>query len=290
MTVDRAELATFLRARRERLRPHETGLPDVGPRRTPGLRRQEVAQLAGISVDYYVRLEQARGPQPSRQVLGALGRALMLSADEREYLHRVAGEAPPPVPGPSSEVTEEVRHLLDAMVLNPAYVLDAKYDLLAWNKLATFFVGGPDADPSVGSNVLRWMFSRPDDDPSWSQEQSVRFAHAAVADLRAAMARYPSDKGIADLITEMSALSWRFREVWQAHRVDQHRRMVKSVVHPDLGPLELDCQVLHIASSDQRLIVYTAPPGSRTAQAFAELAARVAADDYGDRHASVPQA
>jgi transcriptional regulator with XRE-family HTH domain len=121
----REELAAFLRAHRARLRPGDGGLTDGGRRRTPGLRRQEVAQLAGMSVDHYTRLEQARGPRPSRQVLSALARALMLSRDEREYLLRVAGEQPEPVTRPSREVSPGIRHLLDSMSDVPAYVVDA---------------------------------------------------------------------------------------------------------------------------------------------------------------------
>jgi transcriptional regulator with XRE-family HTH domain len=288
MDSTRAELARFLRARRERLKPLDVGLPDVGPRRTPGLRRQEVAQLAGISVEYYIRLEQARGAHPSRQVLGALARAMMLTADEREYMFRVAGEAPPPTAGPSKIVPDGILHLMHGLELNPAYVMDAKYDLLAWNRLATHFIGDPDDDPARGRNVIRWIFSRPDDDPHWSNEQSRCFAQSSVADLRAALGRYPGDKGIADLVTELLATSGRFRETWEAHHVELRRNMLKRLNHPDLGPLELDCQVLYIADTDQRMVVYTAPPGSRTAEAFAELAARARADAYGDRHAPVP--
>lgn len=212
MATTRAELAGFLRAHRERLRPGDVGLPDVGPRRTPGLRRQEVAQLAGMSVDYYVRLEQARGPRPSRQILAALARAMMLTADEREYLFRIAGEAPPVVGGPTREVPEGILNLLRGLdgSNNPAYVFDAKYDLLAWNRLATYFLGDPD-QPGYQHNVIRMIFSRPDDDPHWDNEQSRCFAQSSVADLRAAMGRYPGDKGIADLVTELLATSGRFR-------------------------------------------------------------------------------
>src|SRR5262249_53069639 len=110
--LNRGELATFLRRRRSRLRPADVGLPSAGRRRTPGLRRQEVAQLAGISVDYYIRLEQARGPHPSRQVLTAIARALMLTADEREYLFRMAGESPPAVAGPARETSPGTRNPL----------------------------------------------------------------------------------------------------------------------------------------------------------------------------------
>src|SRR5215472_18244308 len=118
--TNRADLAAFLRTRRARVSPRAAGLPEMGRRRTPGLRRQEVAQLAGMSIDYYIRLEQGRGPNPSRQVLSALARALMLTADERDYLFRLAGIAPPPVSGPSREVTPGIRHLLDSMPATPA--------------------------------------------------------------------------------------------------------------------------------------------------------------------------
>ena len=134
--IRRAELAAFLRGRRARLRPGEVGLPGGGRRRTPGLRRQEVAELAGMSVDYYIRLEQARGPRPSEQILAALARALMLTRDERDYLFRMAGVSPPPAASAARKLDPATRHLLDSLADTPAYVLDARYDVLAWNQLA----------------------------------------------------------------------------------------------------------------------------------------------------------
>src|SRR6516162_10793877 len=185
----RAELAAFLRARRARVSPRDAGLPATGRRRTPGLRRQEVAQLAGMSVDYYIRLEQGRGPHPSRQVLSALARALMLTADERDYLFRVAGESPPQIAGPSREITPGLRHLLDSMPETPAYVVDAAYNVLAWNYLATHFIG--DLSGYQDRNMIRWTFRREPTDVMWTDEHVVRFTRATVADLRAAYARYP---------------------------------------------------------------------------------------------------
>ncbi|GIF70588.1 helix-turn-helix transcriptional regulator [Asanoa siamensis] len=182
MTVNRSELAAFLRSRRERLRPVDVGLPGgygTGPRRTPGLRRQEVAELAGMSIDYYIRLEQGRGPQPSRQVLAALARALLLTRDEREYLFRMAGEVPPVLVGPSHELLPAVRYLLDSMPLTPAYVVDAKYDLLAWNDLATRFIGDRSAHPAADRNMIRWMFRRSADDPHWGDEDALAFTAAS---------------------------------------------------------------------------------------------------------------
>jgi len=280
VTVNRDELAAFLRTRRERLRPADVGLPGgpgTGPRRTPGLRRQEVAELAGMSIDYYIRLEQGRGPRPSRQVLSALARALMLTIDEREYLFRLAGENPPPVVGPSRELLPAVRVLLDSLTTTPAYVVDAKYDVLAWNRLAPPFIGDLSAYPERDRNMIRWMFSRPDANVSWSDDETVRFTRATVADLRAAYARYPGDAGIESLVTELLGLSPVFTRMWNTHDVAVRRGVRKRVDHPTAGPLEFECQVLHISDSDQRMIVYCADPGSPTEAAFRRLAAGVSA-------------
>jgi transcriptional regulator with XRE-family HTH domain len=269
-----AALSDFLRAKRARLSPRQAGLPAAGlggQRRTPGLRRQEVAQLAGMSVDYYIRLEQARGPHPSRQVLSALARALMLTADERDYLFRVAGESPPQVAGPSHEITPGLRHLLDGMPGTPAYVVDAAYYVLAWNDLATYFIGHYSGDDD--RNMIRWSFLRANASV-WSDEDFVNFSRSTVADLRASYARYPGDPGIDALVTEMLALSPRFAQMWAAHEVEVRGPMLKHVHHPLVGPLEFECQVLHVADTGQRVIAYCAAPGSATEAAFRELAAR----------------
>jgi transcriptional regulator with XRE-family HTH domain len=270
-TTNRAELAGFLRARRARRSPREAGLPEVGRRRTAGLRRQEVAQLAGMSVDYYIRLEQGRGPHPSRQVLSALTRALMLTADERDYLFRLAGQVPPLAAGPGREVTPGVRHLLDSMPDTPAYIVDAAYNVLAWNQLATHFIGNLAGYPD--RNMIRWTFRRDPGDTVWSDEDFVRFTRSTVADLRASYARYPGDPAIEELVTEMLALSPRFAGMWSAHEVEVRGPMMKHVDHPQAGPLEFECLVLHVAETGQRIIAYCATPGSATAEAFARLAA-----------------
>ena len=225
----------------------------------------------GISVDYYIRLEQARGTHPSRQVLSALARALLLTADERDYLFRVAGESSPLVAGPSREITPGVRHLLDGMAVTPAYVVDAAYNVLAWNQLATHFIG--DLSGYKDRNMIRWTFLLTKD-TVWSDEDFVRFTRSTVADLRAAYARYPGDPGIDGLVTEMLALSPRFAQLWAAHEVGVRGPMLKHVHHPLAGPLEFECQVLHVADTGQRLIAYCAAPGSATEAAFRQLAAR----------------
>jgi transcriptional regulator with XRE-family HTH domain len=269
--IRRPALAEFLRTRRGRLRPTDVGLPESGRRRTPGLRRQEVAQLAGMSVDYYVRLEQGRGPRPSRQILHALARALMLTIDEREYLFRLTGESPPPLTGPAREVPAAIRILLDTLTGTPAYVMDAKYDVLAWNQLATHFIGDLGALPDTERNIIRWMFRQPLDDPHWTDEDTVRFAGGSVADLRAAYARYPGDPGIEALVTELNGASPRFAEMWARHDVEVRRQIRKRITHPVAGPLEFECQVLHVPDTDQRLVIYCADPGSATAAAFRRL-------------------
>ena len=279
--VDRAELGMFLRSRREKLRPSDVGLPDGARRRTPGLRRQEVAQLAGMSVDYYIRLEQGRGPRPSRAVLSALTRALMLTVDEREYLFRAAGENPPAVAGPSHDLMPAIRYLLDSLVHTPAYVVDAKYDVLAWNPLATHFIGDLSRYPRSDRNMVRWMFRHvPQDIDYWSQESTRRFARATVADLRAAYGRYPGDRSIQELVTELLGVSPLFAEMCASREVEVRRGVRKRVDHPVAGPLEFDCQVLHIADSDQRLIVYCPEPGSPTEAAFRRLATEIPAGSH----------
>ncbi|MGC4809035.1 helix-turn-helix transcriptional regulator [Micromonospora sp. DT228] len=271
----RDALAAFLRARRARLSPAEVGLPDGVRRRTPGLRRQEVAQLAGMSIDYYIRLEQGRGPHPSRQVLASMARALLLSRDEREYLFRIAGENPTPVRGPSREVPPGLQHLLDAMSETPAYLVDAAYHVLAWNRLATYFVGDLAAVSDADRNMIRWTFRQPTTSAHWTDAEVIRFVRGTVADLRAAYGRYPADPAIRDLVTELLGTSPRFAQLWAEHDVEERRPVVKRVPHPDLGPLEFECRVLLVPETDQRMIVYVAEPGSPTHAVFRRIAERV---------------
>ncbi|MBG0831123.1 helix-turn-helix domain-containing protein [Planomonospora sp. ID67723] len=260
--MNRSELAEFLRNRRARLTPREAGLPEGGRRRTPGLRRQEVAQLAGMSIDYYIRLEQARGPHPSRQVLGSLARALMLSADERAHLFHLAGEAPAPGSRPPRDVPPGVLNLLEALEDTPAYVLDAKYDVLAWNPLAGLFLGGLDDMSPDDRNIIRWVFRSSDLRMPLCDPERGRFARAAVADLRAAAGRYPGDPGIRGLVAEMLGCSPEFAQMWATHDVEIQRDQRKRMHHPLIGLVEVTCQVLHVPDRDQRVVFYTTVTGS----------------------------
>jgi MmyB-like transcription regulator ligand binding domain len=203
-------------------------------------------------------------------VLSALARVLILTADERDYLFRVAGESPPHVPRPSREISPGIRHLLDSMADTPAYALDAASNVLARNSLATHFIGN--LSSYEDRNMIRWTFLRTAQ-AAWSDADFVRFTRSTVADLRAAYARYPGDPGIDSLVTEMLALSPRFAQMWAEHEVEVRSPMLKHVGHPVVGSLEFECQVLHIAETGQRLIAYCAAPGSATEAAFRELAA-----------------
>jgi len=268
---DRDELASFLRLWRGRLQPADAGL-DAGPRRrTPGLRRQEVAELAGLSVDYYTRLEQGRGPRPSRQVILALGRALRLRADELAHLHYLAGQAPQPPPHPEREVQPGLLRLLERLDDTPALICDAKYDLLAWNAMATALLGNLAALPPDGRNLIWRFFTEPGARARHDEAGARQFARESVADLRAAAARYPRDAGIRQLVTRLLEASPEFAARWAERDVRVRRSARKRLCHPALGWLELDCDALHDPDRDQWLILYTAEPGTPSHDALRGL-------------------
>lgn len=265
---NRTELAAFLRRRRGLVQPADVGLEAGLRRRTPGLRREEVARLAGMSVDYYIRLEQARGPRPSRQMLGAIARALRLSDDERAYLYHLGGQVPGPPPGPPQDVPPGVLHLLDRLDGTPALVLDAKYDVLAWNPAAAALMTDFSKLPSGERNLVWLYFTGPDARARYEPDGTWRFGREATADLRAAAARYPDDGGVRRLIDRLRARSAEFRGFWAEHDVQVGRSARKRLLHPDLGPLELDCDTLLVPERDQRVVLYTAAPGSASAEAL----------------------
>lgn len=268
--MDRNELAEFLRSRRERLRPSDVGLAAGQRRRTPGLRREEVALLAAMSVDYYTRLEQSRGPQPSRAVLTGIVRALRLSDDERAHLFHLAGEQPEPTTGPSPDVRAGILHLLDRLDDTPALVIDAKYQVLAWNQLAAALITDFSAHPARERNLVRRRFLNCDLPEScmFDSEETRQFAREVVADLRAAAGRYPDDVEIRDLIDELLASSPEFTALWADHEVAIQRAMCKSITHPLVGTINLLCEMLVVPDCDQRVLIYTAEPGSRSHEAL----------------------
>ncbi|WP_191304709.1 helix-turn-helix transcriptional regulator [Lentzea cavernae] len=249
------EMAAFLRNRRERMEPLGNGR-----RRTPGRRREEVAEAAGMSVDYYSRLEQARGPHPSVSVLNGLAHALELDADERAHLFRLAGEAVPEEPATTS-VRPGVRLLLDRLRDDLAVVISDLGDVLAATPRAEQVFGDV-----VGRNLLRAFFL---DEDSWvPAEDREDVARSHVADLRATLARRPAARPLAD---ELMA-SPLFARLWDEHDVAVRRSASKRLRHPVLGLLEFDCEVLGAPEHDQRLVIHVAPEGSVTARRLALLA------------------
>jgi len=267
--MDRRQLAEFLRSRRARVQPGDVGLAAGARRRTPGLRREEVARLAGISVDYYARLEQARGPSPSRQVLSALARALRLYDAERAHLYHLAGEVPAPPTGPSQEVPAGILHLLDRLDDTPAFVIDAKYEILAWNPMAAALLGDPSAWPPDRRNMIWNLFTGKYSAMALADPRSAEFADECVAELRAAAAQYPQDPGIHELIARLRSASPEFVRRWEQLRVCVRRgSTTKHVRHQVVGELTLECEVLDIAGHGQHLVIYTAAPGSPSAEAL----------------------
>lgn len=264
----------MLRRARGRLNPQDVGLPAGERRRVSGLRREEVALLAGVSVDYVVRLEQGRGPRPSPQVLGALARALRLTDDERDELFHLAGTAPPR-PGRIEElVRPSVQRLLDRLADLPTMVISAKGDVLAWNELAAALLGDWSAIPYRQRNIIWQRFLAGDGTVSgrvaMAPDEREATAAQSVASLRATAARYPDDPGLRRLLAELGA-SAVFRRLWTGGASAPWRSTAKSIVHPTLGALRLDCDALHLPDTDQTVIVYSADPGSPAAEALALL-------------------
>ncbi|MFF5140780.1 helix-turn-helix transcriptional regulator [Streptomyces sp. NPDC013157] len=268
--MDRQELAAFLRSRRERISPAEVGLPRGPRRRTPGLRREEVAQLAFISTEYYTRLEQARGPRPSREVLSGLARALRLSDAERGHLHHLAGAPPGPPPGPSREVRQSLLDLLRRLPQAAAFVTSATFEVLAWNDLAAALMEDFSALPPRDRNLMRRTFLTPR--PAGSRLYGVpdvdAFARLSAQRLRAAAGRYPDSPEVTGLVAELLAGSEEFGRLWESHDVSAEPTLVKTFRHPVVGPITVNCDALDITDRDQQVVIYTATPGSRSEEAL----------------------
>ena len=267
---DVTDLAAALRQWRERLTPADVGLPAGPRRRTPGLRREEVARLAGVSVDYVVRLEQARGPHPSESVLGALARALRLTGPETGHLFDLAGVARPGSGRVVDVVRPSVLRLLDRMQDLPAMLVDARHDVLAWNPLLEALLGDLSAIPRARRNMLWLRFG-----PRGREGHALvvdgdgrrdTIDRASVAQARAALGRYPDDDALRGLVDELIATSPAFAELWAQRPVQERRLDRKQFEVPGVGRLTLDCDSLEVPGDDQRLVVYSATPGSRDAE------------------------
>ncbi|MGC0335774.1 helix-turn-helix transcriptional regulator [Streptomyces sp. SLBN-8D4] len=268
--MDRRELADFLRSRRERITPADVGLPAGARRRTPGLRREEVAQLAYISTEYYTRLEQARGPRPSLEVLAQVARALRLSDAERDHLHHLAGTPPGPPPGPSREVRQSIVDLLHRLPQAAAIVISAAHEVIAWNDLAAALMEDFSALSRRDRNLVRRVFlgPHPHGRRLYGVSDGEEFAISSVQHLRAASARYPGDAELTGLVTELLDGSEEFATLWAAHDVTASPTLCKTFDHPVVGRVVVNCDVLDIADRDQRVVIYTAAPGSPSEEAL----------------------
>jgi len=262
--VNRAELADFLRRGRARLDPSDVGLTPGARRRTPGLRREEVAQLAGMSVDYYTRLEQSRGPRPSRQMLTALARALRLTGDERDHLFHLAGEEPPRRGRTSAHVNPGLLLVLDRLHDTPALVSSDCGEVLAQNAMSRALSGDVSARPPHERNMVRRFFLDPAARDLFPPEDVPEHARAHVANLRAVSAARPDDPEPAALVAELRAASEEFARLWDEHEVAVRRQSTKRFRHPLVGLLELDCEILLNEDAHHLLIIHTARPGTES--------------------------
>ncbi|MFC7550612.1 helix-turn-helix domain-containing protein [Plantactinospora sp. GCM10030261] len=264
-------LGGFLRARREQVPPERVGLAGGRRRRVRGLRREELAQLAGISVDYYVRLEQGRATQPSAEVLDALARALGLDAAGRQHLRTLATARRGPAP--KTQVSPLLRRVLDDLTRSPAFVTNERLDVVAWNRLGAELLGGLGDPGRRDRNQARFLFLDPASRevfPEWPDR-----AREAAGQLRVSAGRYPDDPDLVALITDLSAWSMDFRRFWATGGVVMCGAGRKRLRHPATGPLTLDYETFQAPATpgESGLVmhVFSAPEGSREAAALARL-------------------
>lgn len=263
-------MGAFLRSRRERIAPADVGLPAGPRRRTPGLRRDEVAHMAFISTEYYTRLEQARAPRPSREVLSGLARALRMSDGESRYLHRLAGVEPATPGGPPLQVRRSLHDLLRRLPLAAGIIVSANYDVIAWNDLACALMEDFSALSPRERNVARRVFLGPGSDGQrlWGLVGADGFGEICVRHLLVAAATYPDDPHTCALIAELLDGSAEFARLWQRRDVGARTITRKTFAHPVVGPISLNCDTLDVADLDQRVFLYTADPGSPAEEAL----------------------
>jgi transcriptional regulator with XRE-family HTH domain len=272
----RAEVRQFLTTRRAKLTPEQAGLPAYGAnRRVPGLRREEVALLAGISIEYYTRLERGNARGVSQEVLDGIARALQLDEVERAHLIdlvRTANAAPPARRRATPQrVRPSVQRVLDSMTGTAAFLRNGRLDVLAANQLGYALYSPAFGDPARPVNLARFVFLDPKSREFYGDWDGI--AHAAVGSLRAQAGRDPYDRALTDLVGELSVRSQEFRVRWAAHDVDYYRSGVQPFHHPLVGDLTLDYDVLELpADPGQTIVAYSAEPGSPARQALDLLA------------------
>jgi transcriptional regulator with XRE-family HTH domain len=262
-----AGLGAMIRIWRDRLPPSAAALP-VGPaRRAAGLRREELAELAGVSVDYLVRLEQGRATTPSAPVVASLARALQLSSAERDHLYRLARLLPPGDGAVTDDIPPGVHRVLARLGDVAVAVFAADWRLIRWNRTWSGLLGDPSPAPPRLRNFARDRFpvdAAPPRLAAWPVTESDRSAvdAAVVADLRRATGRFPHDARLADLIADLNAGNEHFAALWATGTVAVHREDDKTVHHPSVGPLTVNCDVLSEGDTELKIVIMTAAPGS----------------------------
>lgn len=269
--MDSWEFGRTLRHWRDRVKPTAVGVPVGGRRRAAGLRREELAGLAGISVDYLTRLEQGRATSPSVQIVEALTRALRVSDAERDLLFRLAGHVTPGLGVVSLRITPSVQRLLDRLANTPVAVYDATWTLVVANAPYDALMGPTTSWRGIERNSVWRNLVGPGTRAVHTPAEQAEFETGLVADLRLTAARYPADQRLKQLTRDLTAQSPRFVELWESGGAEPHhdygRR--KIVDHPDVGRITLDCDVLVVAADDLRIMIYTAEPETEDAERLA---------------------
>jgi transcriptional regulator with XRE-family HTH domain len=255
--MDRAELADFLRRRRDRLHPADVGLVEGPRRRTAGLRRDEVAHLAGMSTDYYTRLEQRRGPHPSAPLLASLARALRLTDDERDHLFYLAGQTPPARPSTLSHPSPGLLYLLDRLTDAPAFIVSDIGETLVQNRMSVLVSGD-----NVGRNHTWLWFAQPSGRVRFPPEDWAQLSRTHVADLRATAARRRGDRDVETMVAQLRALSPEFAQLWDEHDVAVRRADTKRMIHAEVGVIDFLCETFTTGVGAQTLVVLFPQPGT----------------------------
>lgn len=268
MTVPATELGATLRAWRDRLPPAAAGLPSGHARRALGLRREELADLTGISVDYVIRLEQGRSTTPSAQVVAALARGLQLTNAERDHLYRLAGLAPPADGQITDHIPPGVHRVLTRLADVAVAVFAADWQLIWWNRGWAALLGDPSSTPPALRNFARDRFPVNSDRPRLSHWPVTSLLGdgidvTVVSDLRRATGRFPNDSRLTNLVKDLTTGNRRFGELWAVGAVSPHREDHKIIHHPTVGPITLDCDVLTDGEAELKIVILTAAPDTQ---------------------------
>ncbi|MFD4355911.1 helix-turn-helix transcriptional regulator [Nocardia sp. NPDC058518] len=279
--IDRTELAEFLRQRRESLQPEDVGLPRGRRRRTSGLRREEIAVLCHMSTDYYARLEQQRGPHPSEQMIASIAQGLHLSLDERDHLFRLAGHSPPARGAVSEHISPGLLRILDRLHDTPAEIVTELGETLRQTPLGTALTGDTTRFTGPARSIgYRW-FTDPAERELYAPEDHPFLGRMFVSGLREVATRRGPDSRAAQYTTLLLADCAEFRTLWNTREIGVRPREVKRFRHPEVGPMELNCQTLLDPDQSHLLLVYTATPGSESYEKLQLLSVVGAASGSG---------